>query len=86
MKKNKIYIVHWTDASTVNDETRSWLDEDTIKQKAREKFNSKNIDVGFILEKNKDFLIIAGSSDGCGEYSSITMIPIEMVEKIKELK
>lgn len=85
MKKNKIYIVHWTDATALEKDGQAWFTADEAKELALKDFNNKNTDTGIIIEKNKQFLIIAGSRAD-DRYSNMTMIPIEMIVKIKELK
>lgn len=82
---NKVYKIHWTDATALEKAGQSWFTIDEAKELALKDFKNKNVDMGFIIERNKEFLIIAGSRAD-DRYSNMTMIPIEMVVKIKELK
>lgn len=82
---NKIYKVIWTDASGVTDSTLSWLDIEQTEKEAKQRYDCKAVSVGFIIVRNKDFLVVAGCK-GEDVYSDMTMIPMVMVEKIKELK
>lgn len=84
-KKDKIYIVYWTDATAIEKAGQSWFSIEEAKELGLKDFNNKNTDTGIIIEKNKQFLIIAGSRAD-DRYSNMTMIPIEMIVKIKELK
>ena len=83
--KDKIYKVTWTDASSVTDDTRTWLTLDESVETAKELYKSNNVSVGMILYKDKKILVIAGSRAD-DVYSDLTMIPACNVVKIKELK
>ena len=82
---NKIYKVTWTDASGIREDGREWYSVDDAEEIARKMYESKNVNFGHIIARNKQYLIIAGGT-ALDSYSDLTMIPIKMVNKIKELK
>ena len=81
----KIYKVLWTDAAGVQESSKEWLTVDEAYKRAKELHDESNINCGYIIYRDKEFLIIAGSKAG-DTYSDMSMIPIGMIIKIKELK
>ena len=84
---NKIYKITWTDASGVVSQAdeNEWFSVCKAVKLSQCAYDDHNVNVGFIIHKNKRFLVIAGSRAGT-QYADISMIPICNVFKIKELK
>ena len=81
----KVYKILWTDAAGVQESSKEWLTIYEAKNRSYELFNDKNISVFYIIYRDKELLVIAGSKAG-EAYSDMTMIPIEMIIKIKHIK
>lgn len=81
----KLYKIIWTDASSVDSDTVSWFTVDESIVESEKEYGEKNVTVGFILHKNKRFVVVA-SSQAKNRYSDLNMIPTKMIVKIKELK
>ena len=77
----KAKTIYWIDAAACRNEGTEWYDKELALKIGKEKYETKTITTGFILEKNKNYLIVASTwSDD--QFSDITMIPRKMIIKI----
>lgn len=74
----KIVKIHWVDASSGNE----WTDEGEVKKWGKKNHNCES--VGFLIEKNKNNVII-GSMFGEGDYGTFQKIPKGCVKSVKRL-
>ena len=81
-----ICIVHWTDAAGLNDVQKEWLTIEESKEIAEVKWKVKNISCGFVIENNKNYIIIAGSYADPDIYSDMSMIPKILITKMVKIK
>lgn len=81
----KMTTVIWRDASGLGTTSANeWFDVEELKKLAQEQFNDLAETVGFIVEKNKDFVVICGTKTGKDSiYCDCTMIPNEFIIKTK---
>ncbi len=78
-------IIEWFDASGVTHDSKTWLSEEECLKIAEEKYNDRCITLGFIIEKNSKYIIMAGTK-AYGVYSDVSLIPIKMIHSIRYLK
>lgn len=72
MAKNKLVCVHWRDITTLDS---AWLSTEQAIVEGREKYNLVYKTVGYLIENNKDFVLVAATYDADGdEYNDISMI------------
>lgn len=77
----KIYYIEWLDALSRD----GWLDVEEAKTWWKKKDLIE--DVGFLVKKDKDVVIIAQSiSQATGDYGYLKKIPIKTIKVMKELK
>jgi len=78
---HKIVKVIWKDIQTLSE----WNDMDFIKREMNKKYFQETI--GYLLEDNKEFLVIAPtfSPDDPPEYSDTYIIPKGCVKKVVQL-
>ncbi len=86
MSKHKINIIHWKDASSCGDLTyRQWFSKEEAIEAAKERFDEVSVSSGFVLENNKNYIVIASTKAGEDLYCDITMIPKKFLMKIFKL-
>ena len=84
MKKAK--IIFWRDASGLKDSGQNeWFTLQEAIDKAHSLWENHVETCGWIINKNKNFLIIA-STKSDDVYSDCTMIPKSLIFKIEEVK
>lgn len=73
----KIYKIKWIDAISDSD----WMTIENTKRWAKKNMNILSTSVGYILESNKEYTIIAGSYDGSDHYGEKILIPKSLIVK-----
>ena len=84
-KREEIVKIEWSDSSSLRDSSKEWYKLDELKQRAEEDYKEPCIAIGYILEQNNRYLIVAATKAG-NVYSDTTMIPKVNVKSIKKLK
>lgn len=89
--KRKFVIVYWHDIAGIQgeDANNSWLTKDELINGAEKLFSTKYTTRGELVYENKDYIIVAASSDNDPEnrlYSDASMIPKSVIIKIEKLK
>ena len=94
MKKRHNYVkVIWRDISGMcsEDNSSAWLSKKLMDMMGREVYNHEHVSIGEIVVDNKDFIVLAATTDDDTEdplYSDASMIPKSVIirtEKLKEL-
>jgi hypothetical protein len=81
MAKDKISVVIWKDASTLEVENKAWHTKEEALEMAKEQYEENSKTVGFVLENNDKYVVIASTKND-GTYSDINLIPKKFVIKI----
>lgn len=78
--------VIWRDITTIEGREGAWMDKDAIIERAKEVFDDDYITVGYVVEKNEDYLVIAATIDKKNDsYADVSMIPASVIKKIIQL-
>ena len=86
--KIKLVEIWWHDASSLTKETSEWLDLDGVKAMGKEVFDEGNLMAGYIIEKNKNYVLVCATTvedreDKDKRFADCSMIPIGMIKSIK---
>lgn len=86
--KIKLVEIWWHDASSLTKETSEWLSIDGVKEIGKEVFDEGNLAAGYIVEKNKNYILVCattveGREESEMKFADCSMIPIGMVKSIK---
>jgi len=70
----------WRDIHSLS----AWSSLEDCKKWAEHTWNTPCVTVGFILEKNKKYILVAATHDGASkaDYNDISLIPLSCVVKI----
>lgn len=87
MEKNnqpKLVCVHWRDIIALDS---AWLTKEQAVTEGWKKYNLVYKTVGYLVEENNDFVLVAATYDtGGGEYNDISMIMKSVIIKMEPLK
>jgi len=81
----KLVKIHWNDIVGGKD----WMSLKEAKVWGDKKFGTIYYTVGYVIFKNKDYLLVASTwtleDDGELAYNDISMIPLSVITKIEDL-
>lgn len=72
------HTVYWRD----HDSAPEWASREDIKEWAEESYNDLCVSVGYIVERRKNYIVVAGEMDKHGNYGNRTMILRSAITKI----
>ena len=77
----EIKKITWRDAASCSIDGKVWYEKDEALVLAKEKYQLLTFTGGFILENNKNYIVVASTKSG-DDYSDITMIPKKFLLKV----
>ena len=79
----KVKKIIWNDASSIGlNGDNEWMSIEMARELGKKIFDRKNVSTGFILEKNKKFIVVCATQCGNGDFADCSMIPTKNIEKI----
>jgi hypothetical protein len=74
-EKSKVFKVLWRDVAGLGLPNKAWYSKEEMEEMGKAMFNLEYVTIGEIVIDEKDYIVMAPTTDQDGVYSDCSMIP-----------